>query len=344
MHHLQRDSDMDLGIKLFQKYWHMVCHRNELPNDGDFFRFKTPIGDVVVFNDGGDYVAFDNRCAHRGTLIYLTDFGNQANTCKYHGWTFKSGKLIIPAVEQFKGCDIAKADLRRYKLDWCGDFLFLGVAPEKDLYAQLDAVAQYIENISFNISGRVDVNSYEYECAWPLAIENALEPYHIDMVHPGTLATLKLEDGVNTFHGSNSVWQAPVGDTRIKRQLLRLGSFFNIDFSYEGYMSIFMFPFTMISSTFGYSYSLQNFFPHQIRNDRTNFISRLFTCHVKDESARKILQPFFESSAKVNRVIFEEDHAICKLMPNDSWSPEPLKFISEQELKLAHFRDMCRTG
>jgi phenylpropionate dioxygenase-like ring-hydroxylating dioxygenase large terminal subunit len=81
MHLPQKGFDMELGTKLFQKYWHMVCHRNELPDDGDFLRFKTPIGDVVVFNDGGDYVAFNNRCAHRGALIYLADFGNQANTC-----------------------------------------------------------------------------------------------------------------------------------------------------------------------------------------------------------------------------------------------------------------------
>jgi len=333
---------MALGTKLFQNYWHMICHRNELPNDGDFLRLKTPIGDVVVFNDGGDYVAFDNHCAHRGTKIYLTDFGNQANTCKYHGWTFKSGQLIIPAVEKFKDCNIEKADLRRYLLDWCGDFLFLGVTPKQDLYEQLDGVAQYIENISFNIFERADVSVYKYECAWPLALENALEPYHIGMVHSGTLAKLKLEDGANTFHGSNSIWQAPVGDSRINKQLQSLGAYFNIDYGYEGYMSIFMFPFTMISSTFGYSYSVQNFFPHQTSKNLTNFMSRLLICNVKDSTARKIVQPFFDSSSKINRMIFEEDHAICKLFPTDSWSPDPLKFISEQEVKIAHFRDLCR--
>jgi phenylpropionate dioxygenase-like ring-hydroxylating dioxygenase large terminal subunit len=340
----QKGSEMKLGKKLFQNYWHMMCHRNELPNQGDFLRFKTPIGDVVIFNDDGEYVAFDNRCAHRGALIYLSDFGNQTNTCKYHGWTFKSGQLIIPSVEQFKGCNIDKANLKRYKLDWCGDFLFLGVEPEKDLYAQLDGVAAYIENISFNIGVRLDVSVYEYECAWPVAIENALEPYHIGMVHPNTLANLKLEDGVNTFYGANSVWNAPVGDVRLKKQLGRLRPFFNIDYAYEGYMSIFMFPFTMISSTYGYSYSLQNFFPHQVRHDRTNFMSRFLASNLKDEHSKKIIQPFFESSARVNRMVFEEDHSICKIMPADSWSAAPLEFMSEQEIKISHFRDLCRAS
>ena len=333
---------MNLGSQLFTKYWHMVCHRTELPCDGDFLKFKTPIGDLVVFNDGGEFVPFDNRCPHRGAIIYLTDSGNQANTCKYHGWTFKSGKVIIPSIEQFKSCNIERADLRKYRLDWCGDFLFVGIDPRHDLYNQLDGVAEYIENISFNINGRTDLSAYEYECAWPLALENALEPYHIGMVHPSTLGALKLEDGINTFHGSNSVWQAPIGDVRIKKQLEKLGPFFNIDYGYQGYMSIFMFPFTMISSTFGYSYSLQNFFPSQTRVDRTNFMSRLLTCNARDERAENIIKPFLESSAKVNRQVFEEDHTVCKIMPTDSWSPQPLEFISEQEVKIAHFREFCR--
>lgn len=321
----------------------MLCHRKELPNDGDFLRFKTPLGDVVIFNDGGTYNAFDNRCAHRGTLIYLDDFGNQANTCKYHGWTFKSGKLIIPNKEQFKGCDVDNADLNRYKLDWCGDFIFLGVSPQIDLYDQLGGVSNYIENISFNIAGRFDISSYEYECAWPLALENALEPYHINMVHSETLASLKLEAGINSFYDFNSVWKAPVGDIRLKKNLEKLRTFFNIDYSYEGYMSIFMFPFTMISSTFGYSYSLQNFFPSSGSNDRTNFMSRLLTCNLKNENAEKVINPFFSSTAKINRVVFEEDHSICKIIPTDSWSHQPLKFMSDQEVKIAHFRQLCRS-
>ena len=333
---------MKLATRLFEKYWHMVCHRTELPNDGDFLKFKTPIGDVVVFNDSGDYVAFDNRCAHRGALIYTSESGNQANTCKYHGWTFKTGKLIIPSVEQFKGCNIDQADLKKYKLDWCGDFIFVGIEPENDLYGQLDGAAEYIENISFNINGRLDLSAYEYECAWPIALENALEPYHIDMIHTETLANLRLESGTNSFYGSNSVWQSPIGDSRIKKQLEKLSPYFNIDYGYQGYMSIFMFPFTMISSTFGYSYSVQNFFPSQNKEDRTNFMSRLLACNLRDERAQKIVQPLWESSARVNRQVFEEDHAICKVMPTDAWSPEPLTYISEQEVKIAHFRELCR--
>ena len=56
---------------------------------------------------------------------------------------------------------------------------------------------------------------------------------------------------------------------------------------------------------------------------------------------RKIVAPFFESSARINEMVFNEDHEICKLMPRDSWSSSPLKFPSKQEEKIAHFRQLC---
>jgi phenylpropionate dioxygenase-like ring-hydroxylating dioxygenase large terminal subunit len=332
---------MDLSRSFFTNFWHLICHRRELPEIGDFIKFRTPLGDVVVFNDDGELVAFDNKCPHRGSLIYQTDHGNQANTCKYHGWSYKAGKVIIPKNNLFIACDISNIDVNKFRLEWCGDFVFVGIAPKLDLYEQLSDVAEILENISFNIDRRHDFSAYDYQCFWPLAIENALEPYHIDLVHPKTLATLCLSSGKNDLSEWTSIWRAPIGDQRINRQLNGLNRFFALDFQYKGYMSIFMFPFTMLSSTYGYSYSLQNFFPNQNSNQLTNFTSRLLTSTMKSAAASNVMQPFFHSSAQVNRQVFEEDHSVCKNMAQDSWSILPLKYPSSEEVKIDHFRRIC---
>ena len=333
---------MNLDQSLCLEYWHLACHRRELPKDGDFLKFKTPIGDVVIFNDEGEYIAFDNLCPHRGALIYPVDFGNQAATCKYHGWTFKSGSLIIPRVESYKDCDILKAKLNRYQLDWCGDFIFFAINPLQSLYDQLSEVAGYLENISFNIDAQLDINIYDYKCYWALAVENALEPDHISLIHSNTLANLKLDDGVNTFFGVNSVWKARVENKRINDQLQRLKPMFNLDYSYDGYTSIFMFPFTTISSTFGFSYSIQSYFPNASYTNKTYFMSRMLGCNTRNIKAKEIVKNLFNSSAKLNRAVFEEDHAICQALPADSWRADPLQFASESEIKISHFRDSCR--
>ncbi len=330
----------DLDTALVREYWHLLCHRRELPAKGDYLRFETAAGDIVVFNDGQDLIAFDNLCPHRGARLFDGACGNQPATCRYHGWTHDAGIMIIPEREKFAHCDLAEARLHQYAVDWCGDFLFVGIAPRQPLYEQLGDSAAWLENVSFNIDARADVNHYTFECWWPLAVENALEPHHISLVHPQTLATLQLERGDNRFMGLNSLWTAPVGNARIARQLQGLKRFFAIDFAYDGYASLYLFPFTMLSSTFGFSYSLQHFFPGA-RGD-THFSSRLLTTPAADERAAAMVAPLLESTAALNRRVFEEDHEVCKRMPASSWSPEPLRFASTDEAKIEHFRASCR--
>ena len=88
-----------------------------------------------------------------------------------------------------------------------------------------------------------------------------------------------------------------------------MSRFFDIGAAYQGYWTAHIFPFAMLSSTHGYSYSLQSFFPAREAN-RTWFSSRLLASRIKP-GAETLLESFFASTAKVNRQVFEEDHAIC---------------------------------
>jgi len=333
---------MDFDLELVARHWHLVAHRRELPADGDFVRFDCAAGEIVVFNDGGDYVAFDNRCPHRGARMYLDDDGNQPASCAYHGWTYRHGQLIVPERERFRHCQVERAQLRRYALDWCGDFLFVGIRPATDLSTQLGEFEPLVADISFNIDRRVDLNRYDFQCYWPLAVENALEPYHIGAVHPGSLGTLALEDGENRYDGANSAWYAPLGASRQRNQLAKLRRLFAIDFQYEGYLSLYLFPFTMISSTYGYSYSLQHFLPPGGDANVTRFTSRLYAVPTTGASADAIVEPFLASTARLNRQVFDEDHAICQRMPRDAWQMAPLTFPADTEAKIDHFRASCR--
>lgn len=331
----------DLSRALWENYWHLVCHRCELPTHGDFIKLQVLDHEVVVFNDNGDLVAFDNRCPHRGARMYLESSGNQAATCSYHGWTFTGGRLIIPSPEQFVGCKLETVDLRRWQIEWVGDFLFVGAQPRQSIDAQLGSVRAILEDVSFGVGGREDWNAYPFECDWKIALENALEPYHVSLVHPQSLGLLELQPGENRFDGLNSIWYAPVGNARMAKQLASLKRFFALDHQYEGYMSIYMFPFTMLSSTFGYSYSLQSFYP-STQADRTHFASRMLTMAPRQGVDPQVLSGFFESSAQVNRRVFDEDHQVCRRMPADTWSPLAPQFAAESESKLLHFRQSCR--
>ena len=49
-------------------------------------------------------------------------------------------------------------------------------------------------------------------------------------------------------------------------------------------------------------------------------------------------QKYTEKFSKKTKV----DHEICKLIPRDSWSMEPLKYASEVEAKIDHFWPIMR--
>jgi phenylpropionate dioxygenase-like ring-hydroxylating dioxygenase large terminal subunit len=333
---------MNFDKSLFVNYWHLISHKNELSNDGDFIKFDTPIGDVVLFNDMGNLVAFDNKCPHRGAKIYTADSGNQIASCKYHRWAYRNSKIIVPDKHRFVGCDIDNVDLNKYQIAWCGDFIFLGISPYFELSHQLGNVFEILKKISFSINRRRDLNRYDFKCYWAIASENALEPYHVPFVHPKTLGILDLEEGEDLFDTLNSIWFAPIGNLKLKKQLSSMRNFFDISYQYEGFMALYLFPFTLLNSTFGYSYGLHHFFPSTESENKTNFTSRIFSSKLSKPEFSEFLDSFFESYAMSVRKVFDEDHEICKLIPRESWSMEPLKYPSELEEKINHFRQMCR--
>ncbi|WP_260466763.1 aromatic ring-hydroxylating oxygenase subunit alpha [Pandoraea apista] len=334
-HHYLSPESFVLENRLSHQYWHLVGHRTELPVDNDFLLLNWADGEIVLFNDHGNIVAFDNLCPHRGTRFFVEDHGNHPAHCAYHGWRYDAGRIHIPEPQRFTPCDLAKAHLNEFRLEWCADFIFIGVAPIMTLSEQLRDTEQVLEEISFNIAGRFDFNRYAFECNWRVALENALEPYHIDMVHPNSLGTLRLGEGENTFHGLNSIWRAPVENSRIDKQLRAMSRLFNIDYQYEGYQSLYIFPYAMLSSTYGYSYSLQNFFPAR-DPARTHFVSRLLTAPVVPERLATA-QTFFESTAQINRKVFDEDHQICKRIPTQALQSHLI--LADNEAKVRHFRE-----
>lgn len=331
---------MSFDTSLVEEYWHLLCHRSEVDRSGSFNRFETVIGDLVVFNDGATVVAFDNLCPHRGARIYTETTGRRPATCAYHGWTYRAGRMFAASSQRFANCDRSDFLPRLYQVEWFEDFLFVSISPRIPLLVQIDGLQGRLQTISANIAKRRDHSNYKYECYWPIAVENALEPYHIDMIHPQTLGLLELEDGENHYVGRNSVWTAPLGDQASDKKLRTLARMFDISGAYEGYEFIFMFPFTMISSTYGYSYSLQNFFPSS--DGKTSFYSRLYASKTINKKAEAILESFFASTVAINRKVFEEDHDVCRLVPAESWSMEPLRFAADNEAKIQHFRESCR--
>ncbi len=322
-----------LDLRLLTRFWHLVGHRRDLAETGDYVRIDWGIGEVVLFNDNGSILAFDNICPHRGARFFTDDVGRGRVICPYHGLSYRGGELRVPQTKSIGESGSDRLNLNFYRTSWCGDFLFVAVNPEESLSEQLLGSFEILKSISHRIVIGYDDYRFEFKSNWRVAVENALEGDHVNFVHPHTLAPLTLVDDQTVQIGRNIIYTAQVGDSRRDKSLRAMGRFFDDPDAYQGYWSAFVFPFAMISSTFGYSYALQNYWPSG-QSDRSYFLTRMYKSKTKPRF-EKAVEDFFSSSALVNRRIFDEDHAICSRVSKLFALDQPGRKFLETEGRIA---------
>ncbi len=70
--------------------WNFLCLEAELPGPNSYRRSNLGDMPVVVTRDkDGALHAFENRCAHRGSLLVLNESGEASDIiCVYHNWSY----------------------------------------------------------------------------------------------------------------------------------------------------------------------------------------------------------------------------------------------------------------
>jgi phenylpropionate dioxygenase-like ring-hydroxylating dioxygenase large terminal subunit len=324
--------------KLINNFWHFGGHKNELLNHNDFIKFSIGNKEVVLYNDLGEIRAFDNICPHRGAKIFIGDSGNSPSVCSYHGLRLEGGKVIIPDPSIYRDAHKCFKE-NKVHIQSCGQLIFFSFEPSTNLETQLtDPLFRILESLSYDFGVRNDFNRYNFECFWPIAVENALEPDHLPFVHPATLNSLKLVNYRNEFFGDNNLARFDIGNESVKKGLNRIRNFFEFfDEPFLGYQSFYLFPFSFISTTYCYTFSVQNFFPGN-KDVFTYFTSRFYQGPTIQKS-KLYLSDFFHSALTINRQVFEEDHSVCKLISKDAWLASNPRNLSDSEIKLIKFRE-----
>ena len=86
--------------------WSFLCLEADLPAPNTYCRSNLGTMPVVVTRDReGDLHAFENRCAHRGSLLVLSEKGEARDiTCVYHNWCYDlAGNLTAVAFRKGLG-------------------------------------------------------------------------------------------------------------------------------------------------------------------------------------------------------------------------------------------------
>jgi anthranilate 1,2-dioxygenase large subunit/terephthalate 1,2-dioxygenase oxygenase component alpha subunit len=176
--------------------WTFLCLEAELPTPSCFRASNLGDMPVVVTRDASGVVhAFENRCAHRGSLLCLKERGEAREiVCVYHNWTYDlTGKLTGVAFRRGiagKGgmpadCKPEEHAPRQLRIEIFAGLVFgtLGRdTPPLQEYLGPDHVA-HIRRVMRAPVRLIGGYSQIIPSNWKLYIENVKDSYHASLLH-----------------------------------------------------------------------------------------------------------------------------------------------------------------
>lgn len=193
-----RDAEVfNLEVKnIYHSDWVFVCSEAELPNPGDYFALDLAGEAIVLLRDqDGQLRVLSNLCRHRGTQLLDEGFGQVGKliVCPYHAWSYdNSGALKATPFTIENEIDKAAHCLPQYHLETILGLVFVNLSdnpmPFEQRFEGLEAWASVFEPSRFV---EATASSEEtWQANWKLAMENAMESYHLFKVHKETLETI----------------------------------------------------------------------------------------------------------------------------------------------------------
>jgi len=336
---------------LFATSWIFVGMAGDVARPDDYFRVELAGLDVIVQNCDGQLRAFVNSCSHRHARIHEELRGNRRLVCPYHGWSYdgEGRPAGIPHRENFPEVCARPGDfaLRQLELQTVGLFIFVRTAGDgAPLRTYLSQAWGFLERVSASLDAVLDDFSGTLASNWKIAIENALEGYHVPLIHRSTLGAInqfsaQREDIVDHLPDDNGhSWMINAANAEWLRRWQRfeqaIGSW---PFKFDHYVHQLVFPNLTVTSFLGYSFHIQRFQPDAV--NRTTVHSRIYAARCSNQSAEgnRILRRIYEENREFTHRVFAEDQRACKLTYLGALQARrPAVLAQHLEKRIAHFQ------
>ena len=175
---------------VFGNAWLFLGHEAEAPEPGDWIAADIA-GHRLFAVRGKDGVlrAFHNVCRHRAGPLVQGERGSCPGelTCAYHGWRYTLDGRLRSAVGfgPAEGLDPRELGLFGLKLTVWRGLVFVSMAETPQAFdAFIAPLARLIDERGVRIPGPALRRSHQIACDWKVYVENYLESYHIQSVHP----------------------------------------------------------------------------------------------------------------------------------------------------------------
>jgi choline monooxygenase len=335
-------SHLSLEVeKIFKSSWIFVGLEEELVNNHDFVCTEFFGASIVVQNFSGSLRAFQNICPHRFNPLQYERQGNRPLICRYHYWRFDEhgsplGNVPTIAPGAQDSC------LKKYRVQKCGKFVFVAMNDEvTDLQAFLGGFFETLENLSGHIGSQISSHEVPHAANWKLLVENVLECYHCNAVHPETfvkglgVGRMPIQDVVFASDHSSCHFPRMATESESKRKHL-LKHLESRAFHHNSFYHLYIFPNLFISSTEGSSFYIGSALPTAA--NRTTLVSRFLEPQVTLTGPQRRKQNLInEHSVPLGLRVIDEDRIILEKIQSTISIVDFEGCLAEQEIRLARF-------
>lgn len=179
---------------IFHNEWVFICCEQEVAEAGSYYAFDLA-GEALAIVRGkdGSLRCLSNICRHRGTPLLDEGLGQfeRMIVCPYHAWAYddKGAVKAIPLKDKML-IDKANHCLPEFKLAVWNSLIFVNLnADAPDFEERVSGLSPYIDLFEPHRFKEHNPNPATelWDANWKLAMENAMESYHLFKVHENTL-------------------------------------------------------------------------------------------------------------------------------------------------------------
>ena len=184
--------------EIFGRGWHPFCLASQVATEGAQFAGEILGVPVVVLNRDGKLFALRNVCAHRHSQIVPDgpQRGGKTLRCQIHGWEYdESGSLArMTDGRSFKGFKAGGLCLPSFRVEQAGPLVFVNLTPDGPTFREhLGSFSTEFQRFYGDLR-HVGTWRIESPVNWKVIVENAVESYHVPMVHPETFQDYRSEE------------------------------------------------------------------------------------------------------------------------------------------------------
>ena len=165
------------GGNLLRYYWHPVAGSVEL-DENPVKKVRVLGEDLVLYRDrSGNLGLIDEPCPHRRVSLEYGIPEAEGLRCPYHGWVFNhEGRCLEQPAEPWDSTFKDRVTTKAYKVQELGGLVFAYMGPEP-----APLLPRYDLLVWDNVVRQVGMTMIP--CNWLQAMENSLDPVHVEWLH-----------------------------------------------------------------------------------------------------------------------------------------------------------------